>query len=218
LRTTRVLIVAALGLTAVAATAKPALASGFTLELSAPPAVVGKPIVLKATGTIPVDALGYSYWFSLDAIPTSVTTTCPPDHFQGSQFALATGGSVIVFTQREAADAAGRFTIPVAITPTSPGSVLLCGYTDDGYTNTLAQASLLLNVAPASAPAARRPSPPVQLTHDIRGCRALLGGAGGRRCVRAAVRRARAGCLRYGSQRRQVRCLGKVRRVARAAR
>ena len=50
----RAAIVAAVGLTAGAASASPAQASGFTLELTAPPAVVGHPIVLNATGTIPM--------------------------------------------------------------------------------------------------------------------------------------------------------------------
>lgn len=213
----KTLIAVAVGLIAVAATARPALASGFTLELAAPPAVVGQPIVMQATGTIPVDEIQFPYWFSLNAIPTAVTTTCPLDRWQAVQFANAAGGTVIVLSQRETPDAAGQFTIPVAITPAAPGSVLLCGYTDDGLTNTLAQASLLLDIAPASAPPARPPSPPMQLTHDIRGCHALLGTAGSRRCIRGAVRRARAACRRYPSPRREAGCLRKVRRVARSS-
>src|SRR3954451_11153154 len=127
----KTLIAAAAGAIALAATATPALASGFTLDLTAPPAVVGHPIILNATGTIPVEDLPYAYWFSLDAIPTSVTTTCPADSLEGMQFAEGTGGAILVVSQREAADSEGRFTIPVAITPTAPGTVLLCGYTDD---------------------------------------------------------------------------------------
>ena len=213
----KTLTAVAVGLIAFAATATPALAAGFTLELTSPPAVVGQPIVMQATGTIPVEDIGYSYWFNLEAISTAVTTTCPVDRNQAVQFALGTGGTVIVLSQREAPDAEGRFTIPVAITPTAPGQVLLCGYTDDGVTTTLAQASLLLDIAPAAAPPARPPSPAVQLTHDIRGCHALLGRTGSRRCVRGAVRRARAACRRYPSPRREAGCLRKVRRVARSA-
>ncbi len=189
----------AIALVAVAATAGPATASeDFTLALAAPPAVVGQPIVLHATGTIPLDELAYPYWFSLSAIPSSVTTTCPADRWEAVQFALGAGGSVVVLSQRETPDATGAFTIPVAVTPTAPGSVLLCGYTDDGMTNTLAIASLPMEIAP---------SPWVQLRRDMRGCRALLGRAGAKRCVRRAARQARAAC------RREVVCLRKVRRV-----
>jgi hypothetical protein len=195
---------------ALAATATPALASGFTLELTSPPAVVGQPIVLTATGTIPIEDLPYAYWFSLDAIPTSVTSTCPAESLEGMQFAEGTGGAIIVVSQREAADSTGRFRIPVAITPTAPGTVLLCAYTDDGETTTLARASLLLNIARAAS----RPS---RLTQDVRGCHALFAGAGERRCVRRAVKRAKARCRRYESRRREVRCLRKVRRIARQA-
>jgi hypothetical protein len=208
----RALAVAAVGLAVGAASAQ---ASGFTLGLSAPPAVVGQPIVLSATGTIPVDQIQYPYWFSLDAIPTTLTTTCPADRWEATQFAN-TSGSVIVLSQRETPDSAGRFTVPVAIKPTAPGTVLLCGYTDDGLTTTLAQASLLLDIKPASA--ARRPSPPVELRGAIRSCHALLSGAGSRRCVRAAVKRARAGCRRYPSHRREARCLRKVRNIERRTR
>jgi hypothetical protein len=189
---TKTLRTVALALVALTATASPAPADGFTLELTAPPAVVGQPMVMHANGTIDIDELAYPYWFSLNAIPTSVTTTCPPDRWQGVQFANATG-SVVVLSQRETPDAAGRFTIPVAITPTAPGTVLLCGYTDDGLTNTLAAASLLLDIAP---------KPWVQLRSDVRGCR------GSKRCVRRAARRARAAC------RQDAVCLRKVRRVA----
>jgi hypothetical protein len=188
-------------------------ASDFTLRLSAPPAVVGEPLILNATGTIDVDELQYPYWFSLDAIPTSVTTTCPADRWEAVQIAQGTGGTVVVLSQRETPDATGHFTIPVGITPTAPGSVLLCGYTDDGATNTLARASLRLDITSA----ADRPNPPVELKRAIRGCHALLSGKSAKRCVRKAVRRARAGCRSYPSLRGQARCLRKVRRVARSA-
>jgi hypothetical protein len=194
---------------ALGANAGPALASSFTLELSAPRAIVGKPFVLKATGTIPVDEIQFPYWFSLDAIPTAVMTTCPPDRWEGAQIANGAGGAVIVLSQRKTPDAAGRFTIPVAVNPIAPGSLLLCGYTDDGLTNTLAGASLLLDISSGAAP-----SPPQQLAQAIRSCHALLGGTGERRCVRHAVRRATARCRRYASHRRQARCLRNVRRVA----
>jgi len=203
------LIAVAAAVFALALTAGPALASGFTLELSAPRAVVGHPLLLRATGTIPVGDIQFPYWFSLDAIPTSLTSSCPPDRWEAAQIANVPGGGIIVLSQRETPDSAGRFTIPVAIEPTAPGSILLCGYTDDGMTTTLAQDSLLLRIDAAS-----RPSPPVQLAQAIRSCHALLGGAGEKRCVRQAVRRAKAGCRHYRSHRKSARCLRNVRRVA----
>jgi hypothetical protein len=195
----RALICTAAGTLVLAVSATPALADGFTLKLSAPTPVVGKPMVLNATGTIPVDDLAFSYWFSLDAIPTAVTTTCPQDRWEAVQFATATGGSVLVLSQKETPDAAGRFTVPVAVTPSAPGS------------------SLIVDIQPAgSAPAPSRPaSPPVQAVRDIRGCRALLGPSGSRHCVRSAVKRANARCRRLRSHRRQARCLRAVRRVSR---
>src|SRR5690242_19195582 len=88
--------VAATGLLALAAPAALANSPGFTLSLSANSApVVGKPMIITATGTIPLADVEFPYWFSLDAIPTSVTTTCPDGHFEGSQLASSTGGGVI---------------------------------------------------------------------------------------------------------------------------
>jgi hypothetical protein len=61
---TRALIGAAAAVLALAATAGPALASGFTLHLSSPRAVVGKPFLLTATGTIPADQVQFPYWLA----------------------------------------------------------------------------------------------------------------------------------------------------------
>jgi len=105
-KSARAVIGTAAGMIALATNAGPALASAFTLELAMPPAVVAPPIVLNATGTIPVDQIQYP-----------------------------------------------------------------C-------------------------------------------CHALLGGAGGRRCVRRAVKHAKAHCRQYRSHRRQARCLRQVRQVA----
>jgi hypothetical protein len=214
----RSLLCAAIGTLALAASAPPALANGFTLNLAAPSTpVVGKPMVLDATGTIPVDDLEFPYWFSLDAIPAAVTTTCPQDRWEAVQFATATGGSVVVLSQLERPDATGHFSIPVAVTPSAPGSLLLCGYTDDGQAITLAGASLPFDIQPASsAPGPSRPaSPPAQAVRDIRGCRALLGPSHSRHCIRSAIKRANARCRRLPSHRRQARCLHAVRRVSR---
>jgi hypothetical protein len=210
---------AAVGLTALAAPVSPALGAGFSLHLSAPGTpVVGKPMILQATGTIPQDELEFPYWFSLDAIPVSVTTECPPDRFESAQLATSTGGAHVVNSQREVVDAAGSFTIPVGITPTAPGSVLLCGYTDDGMATTVAATAMILNIeAGSSSKGGSRPaSIPVEALRGVRSCRALLSGSGARSCVRRAIRQANAGCRRLHSPRSRAKCLRAVRRVGRS--
>jgi hypothetical protein len=213
----RALICAAAAATALAASASPALADGFSLKLTAPsPAVVGHPLILHGDGTVPLDELDIPYWFSLVAIPPSVTPTCPEDMWEGVQFAKDAGGATIVLQQREVTDSTGHFSVPVAVTPSSPGSVLLCAYTDDALTTTLARSQLLLAIqGGSSAPAhPRAPSPPVQATRDIRACLALLGPRQGKSCIRHAVKRANVRCRHYHGHRKQARCLRAVRRVA----
>jgi hypothetical protein len=151
------------------------------------------------------------------------------------QFALATGGSVVVLAQTERADAAGNFSIPVAVTPSAAGQVLLCGYTDDGEALTLAGASMLLDIKPApssgqgggtsppSAPGqpprpgagSRPPSPPAYAAQGIRSCRALLAGPDARSCIRKIVRKASARCRRLHAPHARTRCLRAVRRAKR---
>jgi hypothetical protein len=203
----------------IAVSASPAYASGLTLSLSAPsPVVVGKPAVLKASGSIPIGELDIPYWFSLDAIPSSVTAHCPTDRFAGYQLATSTGGTSIVLTEKEPPDAAGNFTIPVGITPTAPGTVLLCGYTDDGMATTLAVASLTLNIQPASpAPKTTAVGIPANLRASIRSCRALLDGAALRGCIRSAVSRANRRCRRLRPGSKSTACLSAVQRVRRSA-
>ena len=85
--------------------------------------------------------------------------------------------AIVVLSQSQHPDITGHFTIPVAVTPSAPGSLLLCGYTDDGGAVTLATTSLILDIK--SAPAHRR---------SLRKAKA--------RCRRLHSRRARARCLR----------------------
>lgn len=135
--------------------AAPALGGTYTLNLSAPSATgVGQPMIIQATGSNPPDDFFYS-WFSVHAIPTSVLSTCPADQNNAFQIASSTsaqGGEVVTNHQREDVDAAGNFSMPVAHTPRKPGRFLLCGYTDDGATTTLAAASLALTVEDGSSP------------------------------------------------------------------
>lgn len=223
-------LAAALTALAFAASATPALADGWSLGLapqSSP--TVGRPLIIQATGTMPPEDIGFPYWFSLDAIPTAATTTCPADHLVGMQFATGTGGAIVTLDQPETPDSGGHFTIPVAVTPSAPGSILLCGYTDDGSGGTMAGASLTLDIAPAPAspaPAApappgaptrgRTPSPPEYTRQGAISCRALMTGADARSCVRSIVRKANARCRRLHSGRGLTRCLRAVRREAKA--
>src|SRR3954469_24162027 len=208
---------------ALAAPAAPALANGFGLNLvPQSEAVVGRPMVVQASGTIPPADIQFPYWFSLDAIPTSFTTTCPPDEFEGAQFAQASGGGILVLTQPERPDLAGNFTIPVAVTPSAAGSVLLCGYTDDGAATTLAATALILSIkpAPSSQPDSgfsRPPSPPSYARQGVRSCRALLAGAGAKTCIRDIVRRANARCRGLHSPADRTRCLQAVHRAGRSS-
>jgi hypothetical protein len=216
-------LAAAAAVIAVAAPSAPAQAQGFTLGLSTQSeAVVGHPLMIQATGTIPPDQVSFPYFFSLDAIPTTVTTTCPPDRWEGVQFALANGGSVVVLTQSERPDAAGNFTVPVAVTPSAPGQVLLCGYTDDGEALTLAAGSMLLDIKaapsqpadPAHPPGSSRPPSPASYTaQGIRSCRALLAGREAKSCIREIVRKANHRCKRLHSRHARTRCLQSVRRA-----
>jgi hypothetical protein len=201
----------------------PSLASAFTLNLAAPsPVVVGTPAILKATGTIDVEEIQFPYYFSLNAIPTSVMTTCPPDRWEAYQVAIGTGGSNIVRSQAETPDAAGNFSLSVGVTPSAPGSVLLCGYTDDGLTHTLAVAPLILNIQePSSAQPVTTPTKPTAASiaayvrAAIRSCKALLDGSGLRRCIRHAVLLENKECRRLRPRRKSNACLRAVRRVRR---
>ena len=195
----------------------PAQADGFSLKLTPnAQAVVGRPLIINATGAIPQGDVGFPYYFSLDALPTTLTKTCPPDRWEGVQFAQANGGTVIVLTQAIRPDATGRFAVPVAVTPSAPGTVLLCGYTDDGAALTLASAPLMLNIQSASSTHSRprQQTPTAYARQGIRACRALLAGGAARSCIRDIVRKANAACRRLHSRRGRTQCLRDVRRIA----
>jgi len=201
-----------------AATATPALADGFSLKLTPKSqAVVGRPLIIQATGTMPQRDITFPYYFNLDALPTKLTTTCPPDRWEGVQFAQSNGGAVVVLTQSIRPDAAGRFTIPVAVTPSAPGTVLLCGYTDDGSLLTLATAPLILNIQRGSSshPGSRQPGPPTYARQGIRACRALLTGRAARSCISDIIHKANSACRKLPTRGGRARCLRDVRRVTR---
>jgi hypothetical protein len=136
-------------LVALGAAASPALGSTYTLNLSAPPSgAVGQPMIIQASGSNPADDFFYSY-LDVDAIPASVLSSCPSGYLEASQIATSTyaqGGEWVAVAQRENVDAAGNWSMPVAYTPSVPGRFLICGYTNDGATGTLATASLAVDV------------------------------------------------------------------------
>jgi hypothetical protein len=139
------------------APASAAPAETFTLNISVPRVVAGKSAVLQVDGTIPVRDIAFPYRFSLSALRPDVISTCPEDKWEAVQIAGSTGGAVLVLAQSEIANAqTGAFSIPVGITATAPGKLLLCGYTDDGAAQTLATTSAMLNIEPASRGAVAR--------------------------------------------------------------
>ena len=154
----RISTLTAAGILGLGVGATPALGQTHTLNLSAPSstAAVGQTIIIQASGSNEQEPIvDFSSYLTVVAIPTSVLSACPADYSSGKQVALssgAQGGEVLDEYHREDEDAAGNFSMPVAYVPRFAGRFLLCGYTDDAATTTLATASLVMNVEGASAP------------------------------------------------------------------
>lgn len=122
-------------------------AGTFTVRVVAPPTVVvGKPIVIRAAGTIPAQYFRYQYWVSVVSIRTSVLRTCPASAWDAKQVANATGGAILVLSTRAVPDRTGRFVVPVGIRPYAPGTARICAYVDDGEARTLAAGSKRIGV------------------------------------------------------------------------
>jgi hypothetical protein len=156
----------AAGIVGLGTAAAPALGQTHTLNLSAPSStsVVDRTIIIQASGSNEQEPIvDFSSYLTVVAIPTSVLSACPADYSSGKQVARSTsaeGGEVLDEYHREEEDAAGNFSMPVAYTPRFAGRFLICGYTDDAATTTLATASLALTVdaAAGSGPAAAKPA------------------------------------------------------------
>jgi hypothetical protein len=151
---TAISTLAAAGALVLAAPAAPALGNDFSLSLSAPSTgVVGQPMIIQATGKNPPPAeYWFPMWLHVDAIPAGVMSSCPASSQDSTQIALAAGGEYLAFAQRENVAADGSFAHPVGFTPKKPGAWLICGYTEDGITNTMATASLRMEVTAAGGP------------------------------------------------------------------
>jgi hypothetical protein len=132
--------------------AAPALAGQFTLGLTAPPgAAVGKPMLLQAAGTMPVEDVTFPYFLISVALPTSVTQTCPAGYWDAVQIANATGGGILDLSAPITPSSTGAWSIPIGLRPWAPGRLLICAYVGDGADTTLAGASLTLEITAAGA-------------------------------------------------------------------
>jgi hypothetical protein len=121
-------------------------AAGFTLRISTPPTVsVGRPAIIRVTGTIPLRYLKFLYWVKVVSMRTAVMSSCPAESWDAAQIAQATGGSILVLSSRAVPDGSGRFTIPVGIRPYAPGRARICAYTYAEAT-TLARAARIVTV------------------------------------------------------------------------
>jgi hypothetical protein len=132
--------------------ASAALADTFTLSMSlASAGTVGNAVVITSTGNDPTD--GGALYLEIDAIPSTLTTTCPAGYNNAGQLAASTpAGALVAFDEREDFDASGNFSNVNAWVPNSAGQYLVCGYTDDGALDTLATASMVANITVASSP------------------------------------------------------------------
>jgi hypothetical protein len=158
---TRIATLVAIAGASVLGTTSPALASDFALTMSGPSSTtVGQPTVFHIDGTNPPPSVyPFASWLDVSVISITATPTCPQDDSQATTLAPSTGGANIAFLLPEHADAGGHFTAVAGFTPIGAGTGLICAYTNDGAGNTLAMASLTLNILPA-APAGRvQPTP-----------------------------------------------------------
>jgi hypothetical protein len=158
---TRIATLAAIAGASILGTSSPALASDFALTLSGPATTaVGQPTVFHVAGTNPPpSAYPLPSWLDIAVIPVAATPTCPQDDSQAVELAPSTGGGNIAFDVPEHADVAGHFTAVAGFTPIGSGVVLICAYSQDGSDNTLASASLRLDIRPHTVPPPRTPAP-----------------------------------------------------------
>jgi hypothetical protein len=154
------LILAACGVV-LGAAASPALGATYTLNLSAPPtAVAGRPMIVQAFGIDPPPAEYWNAsWIEVVAIPTSLTSSCPASAEEGASVAEGGAGEILAISMSPTQDEAGNFSNQIGFTPWAPGSLLICGYTDDGAGLTLASAAITLDVQPAAPAPAPGPAP-----------------------------------------------------------
>jgi hypothetical protein len=142
-------------------TSSSALAADFQLTLSGPATTtVGQPTVFHVDGTNPPPAAyPFPSWLDIAVIPVTATPTCPQSDSEAVELAPASGGGNMALALPEHADANGHFTAVAGFTPIGPGVGLICAYTQDGADNTLAIASLTLEIRPKASPPTPTPAP-----------------------------------------------------------
>jgi hypothetical protein len=151
---TRIATLAAIAGASILGTSSPALATDFRLTLSGPPTTtVGQSTVFHADGmNPPPSAYPFPSWLDISVIPITATSICPASESDAATLAPATGGGNMALALPEHADAIGHFTAVAGFTPIGPGTGLICAYTYDDADNTLAVASLTLQIRPKAIP------------------------------------------------------------------
>jgi hypothetical protein len=134
-----------------------AQAYSWSIDVTGPPTGrVGDPLALKVSGKNPPPG---EYWFnsyfSVDALPASAVSACPAGHAESSQMAVQTsaagGTHVTPVWVRENPNGIGDWSASVAYTPKAAGRMLICAYTNDGFSNTEARAHTAISVRQAGA-------------------------------------------------------------------
>jgi hypothetical protein len=149
---TLICAVGASGALGLGATAAPALAESYSIDLSGPAtAVVGQPVVVQASGQNPPPSDWWATsWIKAGAIPASVMPSCPADQSSGIGVAVGAGGDLLEIAMPPNLDPTGAFNNAIGWTPRYAGDWLICGYQDDGTGYTLARDQLNIHVSAPS--------------------------------------------------------------------
>ena len=109
----------------------------------------GKTTIIQATGYNSPTGQGSSFGhFYLDvyALSSAFGSSCPSSWVDAAQTSMG----ALARARPESADSSGNFSIPLAMNSSTPGPILICGYTDDGTSfGTAASYSLPLTIKPA---------------------------------------------------------------------
>ncbi len=109
----------------------------------------GKTTIIQATGynspTGQGSAFGHFY-LDVYALSSAFGSSCPSSWVDAAQNSMG----ALARARPESADSSGNFSIPLAMNSSTPGPILICGYTDDGTSfGTAASYSLPLTIQPA---------------------------------------------------------------------
>lgn len=159
---TSICALAATGVLGLGASAGPALADSYSLDLTGPAtAAVGQPVVFQATGQNPPPSEWWATsWIKAGAIPASVMPSCPADQSSGIGVATGAGGDLLEIAMPPNLDPTGAFNNVIGWTPRYAGDWLICGYQDDGVGYTLARDQLTVHVTAPSGQPGGQPTTP----------------------------------------------------------